>query len=96
MPKHDEQTKPESNDGMELLTAARALQRMLEALRLTADRDTHLERTAENVAEFWAEFLHPSLQTSHRRWFQPFRPPSCPVSSLPLAGCRSIRCAPTI
>lgn len=61
MPKHDEQTKPESNEGMELLTAARALQRMLEALRLTADRDTHLERTAENVAEFWAEFFAPFI-----------------------------------
>lgn len=73
MPKNDEQTKTESNDGVELLTAARALHRMLEALRLTPDRDTHLERTAENVAEFWAEFFAPFIAAQ----------PLPPVSTFP-------------
>ncbi len=75
MPKHDEQTKPENYNGMELLTAARALQCMLEALRLTPDRDTHLERTAENVAQFWAEFFAPFIAAQ----------PSPPVSTFPAA-----------
>ncbi|MGQ9896773.1 MAG: GTP cyclohydrolase I [Acidobacteriota bacterium] len=66
MPKNNEQTKPENNDGTELLTAARALRRMLEALQLTPDRDTHLERTAENVAEFWAEFFAPFITAQPR------------------------------
>jgi GTP cyclohydrolase I len=64
MPKDDEQTKLESSD--ELLTAARALRSTLEALRLTPDRDTHLERTAENVVEFWTEFFAPFIAAQPR------------------------------
>ncbi len=61
MPDNVQQTKPEIMEGDPLVTAAHALHRMLAALRLTPDRDAHLARTAENVAEFWAEFFAPFI-----------------------------------
>lgn len=61
MPNHMEQTKPDIPEDDNLTTAAQALRRMLTTLRLTPDRDAHLARTAENVAEFWAEFFAPFI-----------------------------------
>ncbi|MFQ3638453.1 MAG: GTP cyclohydrolase I [Chloracidobacterium sp.] len=61
MPNDDEQTKPEIIREPDLLTAARALRQLLNALRLTPDRDVHLEHTAENVTDFWAEFFAPFI-----------------------------------
>ncbi len=54
---------------------ARHLQAAFAALKLTATDDCHLERTAENVADFWTEFLAPHLHAA--------RPPA--VSSFPAA-----------
>ncbi len=57
----------------ETVAAARYLRAMLEELRLTGERDPHLARTPENVAEFWAEFFQP--------WLAETPPP--PVSVFP-------------
>ncbi len=79
MPDDAEQTKPEMTEGADLPTAARALRRMLAALQLTPDRDPHLERSADNVAEFWAEFFAPFIAAQ----------PPPPISTFPageLAG----------
>lgn len=46
----------------ETVAATAYLKSMLGELRLTGERDPHLECTAANVTEFWAEFFAPYIK----------------------------------
>jgi GTP cyclohydrolase I len=63
----------EEREQTETVAAARYLRAMLEEMGLTGERDGHLSRTPENVAEFWAEFFAP--------WLAELPPPA--VSTFP-------------